>query len=475
MTTLQEHLNQKYLTREDKEKVIAIDLNIRGEITEKLDGGELDLREYSNLKYLVLTYCKDILKTPLTKIDVGGLVKLRNFDCVGNQINSINLSGCANLFLLYCDNNNLTSVDFLNQLPNPEKLELLTLHDNNVQTTDISILGRFINLKVLRIGSVRGEKSNRFCGSFEGWRNLHKLEKFCIEDTDIDCGLEYLFSDKNYRPALTCTPHNPSARCRIIQDQLRPYNYDSEPDKIKRIKRLEQKIDNLNLIKKLIEERTVFEDSLKAGVRWYDKFKVDKATQTDLTSEQVKTALEHKEDGKNYCLNCKLIVSGIDPKDLEPVSQEEFDEALKKVAKSPPIKLKDLKEELKKEREKKRKSNGSDAGVHMDSEDASGHFLSKVIKAYEDAIAKYKRGSRKKEDKEAIELAETQPLNITEDIQSPVERVSSVVVLDNVEETRNEVKTAEIGNDSNNIIIEIKEDINVIEIEEEITKDEEKD
>src|SRR5437667_328099 len=139
MTTLQEYLDQKYPTREDKEKVISL-LSIENEIIEKLEGGELDLREYSNLKYLVLSSCEDVLKTPLTKLDVSGLTKLRNLDCSDNQINSINLSGCDNLFLFYCGNNNLTSVDFLNQIPNPEKLEILTIYDNNAQPTDISIL-----------------------------------------------------------------------------------------------------------------------------------------------------------------------------------------------------------------------------------------------------------------------------------------------------------------------------------------------
>ncbi len=54
-----------------------------------------------------------------------------------------------------------------------------------------------------------------------------------------------------------------------------------------------------------------------------------------------------------YCLNCKLVVSGIDPNDLRPMSKERFDNLLKLVANSPPLKYKELKERLKKEREKK--------------------------------------------------------------------------------------------------------------------------
>jgi len=53
------------------------------------------------------------------------------------------------------------------------------------------------------------------------------------------------------------------------------------PDKFKKIKRLNTKLGELNVVKQLLEERKTFEDSLAQGVRWYDKFKEDKATQTE--------------------------------------------------------------------------------------------------------------------------------------------------------------------------------------------------
>jgi hypothetical protein len=59
----------------------------------------------------------------------------------------------------------------------------------------------------------------------------------------------------------------------------------NKPNKVKKIKRIELKIDDLNLIKELLEQRTIFEDSLKTGVRWYDRFKEDKFTQTELMIE----------------------------------------------------------------------------------------------------------------------------------------------------------------------------------------------
>src|SRR5436190_21564039 len=70
MTTLQEYLNNKYPTQEDKEKVTKISTS---EITEPLEGGELDLREFKNLEEVIITN----LTTPLTKIEVDGLIHLR--------------------------------------------------------------------------------------------------------------------------------------------------------------------------------------------------------------------------------------------------------------------------------------------------------------------------------------------------------------------------------------------------------------
>jgi hypothetical protein len=75
-----------------------------------------------------------------------------------------------------------------------------------------------------------------------------------------------------------------------------------EPNKEKKIKRIKLKIQNLSLIKKLIEERGTFEDSLKAGVRWYDRQKEDKATQTEqiktkIQEAQIEELVEHKLPG----------------------------------------------------------------------------------------------------------------------------------------------------------------------------------
>src|SRR4051794_13634796 len=99
--TLQEYLNWKYPTKEDKERVreiSSLDINkARKEvgIEEELAGGELDLKEFINLNTLGCTY-------NLTSIDVSGLTNLNTLYCNCNNLTSLNVSGCANLNTLEC-------------------------------------------------------------------------------------------------------------------------------------------------------------------------------------------------------------------------------------------------------------------------------------------------------------------------------------------------------------------------------------
>jgi len=128
MTTLQEYLNQKYPTREDKERVKRIDIDdineerkVQGIITEKLAGGALDLSEYMNVEGVnVDGYC---LSLKLTKLILGNKPKLTGLSCPRNQLTSLDLSNYPNLVALSCYNNQFSSVDFLNSLPNPKKLK----------------------------------------------------------------------------------------------------------------------------------------------------------------------------------------------------------------------------------------------------------------------------------------------------------------------------------------------------------------
>ena len=66
-----------------------------------------------------------------------------------------------------------------------------------------------------------------------------------------------------------------------------------------------------------------------------------------------KSLIHKDEDGKNYCFGCKARFLGVPP-DQRPLNREDFDKLLKKLWLTPPLRLKDLKEQLKKEREKKK-------------------------------------------------------------------------------------------------------------------------
>jgi hypothetical protein len=142
---------------------------------------------------------------------------------------------------LHCHNNQLTTVEFLDNLLNPEKLKVLGIFNNNIQPTDIEIFSKFTNLKYLKIGTtkdgLKAGKHNKFFGSLQAYQNSTKLESICIEATDVDSGLEYLPTSlstaiqqekkegKRYS-RIECSPRGTNAKCKAIQDQLRPFNYD---------------------------------------------------------------------------------------------------------------------------------------------------------------------------------------------------------------------------------------------------------
>ncbi len=327
MTTLQEYLNQKYPTKEDKEKVKSIEIlgdysmHINGKKEEKnistwdLELNELNLKEYTKLEKIDL--CKYSCKTPLIKLDI---------------------SGCNCLTTILLTSHALVSIDFLNTLPNPEKLENLCIFNNNIQPTDISIFSRFVNLKGLKIGTMKNAleegKRNKFYGSFESWKDLTKLGTICIEATDVNEGLEYLSMNLAQKTRevgydnIECSPHYTSAKCSAIQDQLRTFDYDllawqlahphlmykarpelffdsevktkwmsalrdklnqtqtkltelkqTNPNKVKKIKRLETKIHNLKLIQENISAHSLIEklETKKEGIKEVQ----DKSTQTE--------------------------------------------------------------------------------------------------------------------------------------------------------------------------------------------------
>jgi hypothetical protein len=153
---LQEYLNQKYPTREDKEKVRILSASMNKETktypgfigytgsgspnnpirTPVLEGKEIDLSEFVNLEEIILEggLSTSLLKEKIEKIKLGQNNKLRRIEL---------------------NDNRLTSVDFLNTIPNPEKLEVLRIYNNNIKPTNIEVFSKFINLRDLKIGTIR--------------------------------------------------------------------------------------------------------------------------------------------------------------------------------------------------------------------------------------------------------------------------------------------------------------------------------
>jgi len=185
----------------------------------------LDLTENKNLKELYVT------GNQITELDLSHQLNLKKVDCGDNQLTYLNVANCPNLEEISCYSNNLSSVDFLAQLSNPEKLEVLKINDNNIQPTDIKVFKHFVNLEDLRIGTVgllsflEDGKRNKFYGSLKSWRNLAELKYVGIEATDIDSGLEYLPIGLE---EIECEAYDPSHKCQAIQNELEPFEYDLE-------------------------------------------------------------------------------------------------------------------------------------------------------------------------------------------------------------------------------------------------------
>jgi Leucine-rich repeat (LRR) protein len=155
MTNLQKWLDSKYTTQAEKEQV----KEIRGE-RKDIEGGELDLRAYKNLKEVIIN-CHS-LKSPLTKLELGRHPNLTRLNMESNQLANLNVSGCPELVHFSASFNELKSVGFLKQLPNPEKLKSLNIARNNFASTTLDFLSQFTNLKSLTLGTKKKKLSKEF-------------------------------------------------------------------------------------------------------------------------------------------------------------------------------------------------------------------------------------------------------------------------------------------------------------------------
>ncbi|KLL01716.1 MAG: hypothetical protein MRERC_7c018 [Mycoplasmataceae bacterium RC_NB112A] len=175
MVNIQEFLNKKYPTQEEREKVEVIDIyEINQERQkeginlneERLEGEELDLKDFINLK----------------KFSAGGNYFLEQFGLLNKLKKVINIA--KDIIELRLPDNKLTP-ETLEEISKLWKLEILDISNNNL-CTNLSFVKNLTNLKSLEINN------NRIYGSLESLKNMNKLTKLDISNTDIDGGLEYL-------------------------------------------------------------------------------------------------------------------------------------------------------------------------------------------------------------------------------------------------------------------------------------------
>jgi len=251
MVNIQDWVNQKYPTKEEKAKVSELYLN------EPNLEGELDLKEfiyknpYNNTigcqvfishfldkTKIVLKNKPEVLKTfklrnaqgtfdqdfflddtcsgkvakhkkyqkksNITEVDFShkgleGSLIIQDFPELGeinpwaNKLTTLEFINCPQLWKIYSSNNNLS------QLPSgldPKVLKILDISDNNISLTDLSVFSQLVNLKGLWIGNsqrrIKQGIHNRFTGSLKPLRSLDRLKQLDIANTNITTGSEYL-------------------------------------------------------------------------------------------------------------------------------------------------------------------------------------------------------------------------------------------------------------------------------------------
>jgi len=98
--------------------------------------GSLNVSELTNLFILM---CQD---NNLTSLDASGLIYLISISCANNNLSSLNISGSTNLANLYCANNQLSSLDVLEQT----NFQIISCESNNLTSLNISTLTNLLSL-----------------------------------------------------------------------------------------------------------------------------------------------------------------------------------------------------------------------------------------------------------------------------------------------------------------------------------------
>ncbi|CAI2190883.1 10940_t:CDS:2, partial [Funneliformis geosporum] len=212
------------------------------EKAKKIDGRELDLTNFANLKEIKID--GNYLKSPLVKLELGEQPKLDFLYLPNNQLTHLDLTACPDL--------NLSR----NNFPN---------------TQDLSIFSYLINLTNLNLGGDNQEKINqgiynRFTGSLEPLKNMNKLEWLSIGNTDLDSGLEYLPESIKY---FNCSfEQREDAKCKIFAKILKNIERESFHQQLKfyKQKKIEKQI-SVQTDKEHIKIKPILNHLLEVAVK----------------------------------------------------------------------------------------------------------------------------------------------------------------------------------------------------------------
>ena len=151
-----------------------LDQNYPSEVTE-------EIKKRENIIYLNINR-----KNLEGDLKLEGFINLKKLDCSFNQLTSLDLSGCSSLTHLNCSWNKFPNPEFLKTMPSVRKLEILKMSNNEKLKENLSFLVFFEGLIALNI------ENCPFYGSLEPLKDMKKLKKIFITNTDVSEGLEYL-------------------------------------------------------------------------------------------------------------------------------------------------------------------------------------------------------------------------------------------------------------------------------------------
>ncbi|KLL03316.1 MAG: hypothetical protein MRERV_44c003 [Mycoplasmataceae bacterium RV_VA103A] len=120
------------------------------------------------------------------QLDLRDFTSLQSLSCIGNKLTNLDLSQCPNLIKINCSGNKFTNLDFLQEIPNPGKLEILRINKNEELKENLNFLTPFTNLKELNL------EDCPLVGSLEPLKKMKNLKKIFLSRTHISKGLEYL-------------------------------------------------------------------------------------------------------------------------------------------------------------------------------------------------------------------------------------------------------------------------------------------